>query len=83
MASNIYFTTEAPYFETGYGVSFVLLLMTGMIGTLMFFLLKRENKKREEGRKGRRIICSRRVIRITWETTIRGLDTLVRDVKHG
>lgn len=51
VASNIYFADESPYFKTGYGVSFALLLMTGCIGTAMFLLLKRENRRREEGKK--------------------------------
>ena len=51
IASNIYFTNEAPYYPTGYGVSFALLLMTGIVGTVMYFLLKRENRNRDEGKK--------------------------------
>ena len=51
VASNIYFDNEAPYFQTGYGVSFALLLMTGIIGTVMFGLLKRENRIRDAGEK--------------------------------
>ena len=51
VASNIYFDNEAPYFQTGYGVSFALLLMTGIIGTVMFVLLKRENRIRDAGKK--------------------------------
>ena len=51
IASNIYFDSEAPYFQTGYGVSLGLLLMTGVMGTLMVLLLKRENQKRENGEK--------------------------------
>jgi hypothetical protein len=51
VASNIYFDSEAPYFETGYGVSFALLLFTGIMGTVMLFLLIRENRRRAEGKK--------------------------------
>ena len=51
IASNIYFANEAPYFPTGYGVSFALLLMTGIMGTIMYLLLKRENRKRDEGKR--------------------------------
>lgn len=51
VASNIYFDSEAPYFETGYGVSFALLLMVGIVGTVMFLLLKRENRLRDSGKK--------------------------------
>jgi hypothetical protein len=51
VASNIYFNTEEPYFPTGDGVSFALLLMTGMVGTVVYFLLKRENRKRDDVKK--------------------------------
>lgn len=51
VASNIFLDSEAPYFETGYGVSLALLLMTGVMGTLMVLLLKRENEKRAAGKR--------------------------------
>ena len=49
VASNIYITTQAPRYKTGYGVSLALLLMCGLMCTVFFFGLRAENKKRERG----------------------------------
>lgn len=55
VASNIFITTEAPYYKTGYGVSIGLLLFTGLMGCLMFILLRRENAKRAGGKRDYRL----------------------------
>jgi len=49
IASNIFITKQAPYYSVGYGVSLALLLNTGLFATMFLFLLKRENKKRDDG----------------------------------
>lgn len=49
VASNIFITSQAPYYQVGYGVSLALLLFTGVMTTVMYFGLKRENKKRDNG----------------------------------
>ena len=49
VASNIFLDAEAPGFATGYSTSLALLLMTGLMGTIMLVLLRRENGKREKG----------------------------------
>lgn len=51
IASNIYFTADAPYFRVGFGVSMALLIGNGILATIMYVLLKRENKRRADGKK--------------------------------
>lgn len=55
IASNIFITTQAPYYRVGYGVSLALLLNTGLFATIFLFLLKRENKKRDAGLRDERL----------------------------
>lgn len=51
VASNIFLDAEAPGFVTGYSTSLTLLLMTGLMCTVMLFLLRLENEKREKGKR--------------------------------
>ncbi|KAH9807329.1 MFS general substrate transporter [Teratosphaeria destructans] len=51
VASNIYFSTDAPYFRVGYAVSLVLLLLNGLLATFLYFALRRENKARADGKR--------------------------------
>lgn len=46
LASNIYFDSDAPFFRVGFCVRLTLLLCNGVPATLLFFLLKRENRRR-------------------------------------
>ncbi|OAK95178.1 MFS general substrate transporter [Phaeosphaeriaceae sp. SRC1lsM3a] len=49
VASNIFLDREKPKYPTGYGVSLGMLWICGLACTGLFFLVKRENKKRERG----------------------------------
>jgi hypothetical protein len=51
VASNIYFTADAPYYRVGFGVSLALLLLNGILATGLYFGLKRENRLRAEGKR--------------------------------
>ncbi|KAF2685922.1 MFS general substrate transporter [Lentithecium fluviatile CBS 122367] len=55
VASNVFLTREAPKYPTGYGVSLGMLWICGASCTAMFFLVKRENKKREAGHRDHRL----------------------------
>lgn len=50
IASNIYFDSD-PFYRVGFGVSLALLLLNGALATASLFLLKRENRQREQGAK--------------------------------
>ena len=50
VASNIYVTEDAPYFPMGFGIGLAFLLLNGTLATILFFLLKRENRRRAEGK---------------------------------
>ncbi|KAF7939797.1 hypothetical protein EAE99_001602 [Botrytis elliptica] len=49
VASNIFVTNQAPKDPVGYGVSLGLLVMCGIMCTVFFFGLKRENGIRDRG----------------------------------
>ncbi|KAF7932666.1 uncharacterized protein EAE98_003965 [Botrytis deweyae] len=49
VASNIFITNQAPKYPVGYGVSLGLLVMCGIMCTVFFFGLKRENGIRDRG----------------------------------
>ncbi|OCL01695.1 MFS general substrate transporter [Glonium stellatum] len=49
IASNVFLDREKPRYPTGYGVSLGMLWICGVACTTMFFLVKRENRKRERG----------------------------------
>lgn len=49
VASNIFLSSEAPLYQTGYGVSLGLVWLCGMSAVIFFYLLWRENKQREQG----------------------------------
>jgi hypothetical protein len=48
-ASNVFIATEAPYYTTGYSVSLAMLWMCAICAIILFFGLRRENKRRERG----------------------------------
>lgn len=49
IASNVFITSEAPRYPTGYGTSLGLLWLTGVLCTVFFFGLRAENKRRDRG----------------------------------
>jgi hypothetical protein len=49
IAGNIFLSSEAPKFQTGYGVSFAFVGLEVCLGTVFLLGLKRENKKRDCG----------------------------------
>ncbi|THV53252.1 hypothetical protein BGAL_0055g00110 [Botrytis galanthina] len=49
VASNIFITNQAPRYPVGYGVSLGMLVMCGIMCTVFFFGLKRENGIRDRG----------------------------------
>ncbi|KAF2122531.1 major facilitator superfamily domain-containing protein [Lophiotrema nucula] len=55
VASNVFLTSEAPKYPTGYGVSLGMLWICGIACTAMYFLVKRENKLREMGERDFRL----------------------------
>lgn len=55
VASNIFFTSEAPAYRTGYGVSLGLLWICGAACVAVFWLVKWENGKRERGERDHRL----------------------------
>ncbi|KAI3320549.1 MFS general substrate transporter [Xylariaceae sp. AK1471] len=55
IASNIFFVSEAPLYRTGYGVSFGLLGVCAATCTVLFFRVRRENKKRDRGERDYRL----------------------------
>jgi len=55
VASNIYFSTDAPLYHVGYGVSLALLWLCGAACMVLFFGAIRENKKRDRGERDHRL----------------------------
>ena len=51
IASNIFITTQAPYYRVGYSISLSLILLTAVTATMMAVYMKLENKKRDEGKR--------------------------------
>ncbi len=49
VASNIFITTQAPTFFTGYGVALGFIGVEAILAAAFLVGLKRENKKRERG----------------------------------
>lgn len=49
VASNIFITSQAPRYLAGYGTTFGLLLLCGIVCTVFFLCLRAENKKRDRG----------------------------------
>ncbi|KAI0515168.1 major facilitator superfamily domain-containing protein [Xylaria bambusicola] len=55
VASNIFLQSEAPRYTTGYGVSLSFLGLCALACTVLFFGIKRENKKRDRGERDYRL----------------------------
>ena len=52
VASNIFLTQEAPYYPIGYGVAIGMTWFGGLAATALVLLLHRENRLRDQGRRG-------------------------------
>lgn len=57
VASNIFITSQAPAYPTGYGTSLALIWLCAICCTIFFFGVRRENKKRERGDRDYRLEC--------------------------
>lgn len=55
IGSNIFLAREAPRYQTGYGISFALLWLGALSSTVMWALMRRENKKRNAGERNDRL----------------------------
>lgn len=52
VASNIYLSSEAPTYPTGFGVSLALVWVCGLSCMAFFLYLLRENRLRDQGKRG-------------------------------
>ena len=52
VASNIFLTSEAPRYPTGYGVAIGMTWLGGLAATALVLLMHRENRLRERGLRG-------------------------------
>ncbi|KAI1272103.1 major facilitator superfamily domain-containing protein [Xylaria sp. FL0933] len=55
VASNIFLQNDAPLFQTGYGVSLGFLGISAVACTVLFFGVRRENRKRDRGERDYRL----------------------------
>jgi MFS family permease len=55
IASNIFLANESPKYPTGYGTAFGMLWMGTIASVILFFLLRRENRKRAAGERDSRL----------------------------
>ncbi|KAG9545874.1 MFS transporter, partial [Aureobasidium melanogenum] len=58
VSSNVFFQEEAPYYPTGYGTSLALLVLTGIAAVVFYVGLKRENAKRDAGKRDDRLLLA-------------------------
>lgn len=49
VASNIFLSSEAPFYPTGYGTSLGLIWVCVIASVILFLVLKRENRIRDQG----------------------------------
>ncbi|KAI1321109.1 MFS general substrate transporter [Xylariaceae sp. FL0255] len=59
VASNIFLDSEAPRYPTGYGTAIAFTWIGGLAATVLFLVLKRENKLRDAGRRDERLNAPR------------------------
>ncbi|KAF2459345.1 major facilitator superfamily protein [Lineolata rhizophorae] len=55
VASNVFLDSEAPRYPTGYGVSLGMMWICAVACTVLFFGVRRENKKRDRGERDYRL----------------------------
>ncbi|KAI4718923.1 MFS general substrate transporter [Aureobasidium sp. EXF-10727] len=58
VSSNVFFQEEAPYYPTGYGTSLALLILTSIAAVVFYLGLKRENARRDAGKRDDRLQLS-------------------------
>lgn len=51
VATNVFISSEAPSYHTGYGTSLALIWLAGTSATLFFLFLRWENHQREQGKR--------------------------------
>jgi hypothetical protein len=49
VSSDVFLTSQAPYYPFKYGMSLGLLLFEGLAATAFFFGLRNESKRRDRG----------------------------------
>ncbi|KAM0250027.1 hypothetical protein ACHAQJ_008796 [Trichoderma viride] len=55
IGSNIFLVNEAPTYVTGYSVALAFMWLGAISAAIMFFLMRRENKKRDAGERDDRL----------------------------
>ncbi|KAL1873468.1 hypothetical protein VTK73DRAFT_916 [Phialemonium thermophilum] len=55
IGANIFLINESPKYPTGYGTAFGMLWMGAIAATIVFFLMLRENRKRDAGERDSRL----------------------------
>ena len=55
VSSNVFISKEAPKYPTGFGVGFALNMLAGICCIVLFFGLKAENARRDQGRRDGRL----------------------------
>lgn len=55
VSSNVFISTEAPKYPTGFGVGFTLNVLAGVCCTILYLGLKAENKRRDRGERDDRL----------------------------
>jgi len=50
ISSNIFLANESPWYPTGYGTAFSVMWLGTIGATVMFFLLRKDNKERDAGK---------------------------------
>lgn len=55
IASNVYITTEAPFYKTGYSTGLGMILMMGVAATVNLLYCMWENRQRDQGKRDHRL----------------------------
>ena len=55
VSSNVFISTEAPKYPTGFGVGFALNMLAGICCTVLFLGLRAENRRRDRGERDERL----------------------------
>jgi hypothetical protein len=60
IASNIYITTEAPFYKTGYSTGLSMILLVAAMNAVLLAYLMWENKQREQGKRDPSVVATTR-----------------------